>query len=52
MGEIIPWMADFFIRPDTLLLCVLLTLGIGLLSTFVPAYRASRRGITDGLRAL
>lgn len=52
MGEIIPWMADFFIRPDTLLLCVLLTLAIGLLSTFVPAYRASRRGITDGLRAL
>jgi putative ABC transport system permease protein len=52
MGEIIPWMADFFIRPDTLLLCVLLTLGIGLLSTFVPAYRASRRRITDGLRAL
>ena len=52
MGEIIPWMADFFIRPDTLLLCVLLTLSIGLLSTFVPAYRASRRRITDGLRAL
>ena len=38
------------IRPDTLMLCVLMTLGIGLLSTFIPAYRASRQRITDGLR--
>jgi putative ABC transport system permease protein len=52
MGEIIPWMADFFITPDTMLLCLLMTLVLGLLSTFVPAYRASRRPITDGLRAL
>lgn len=51
-GEILPWMADFFITPETLLLCVLLTLFLGLLSTFVPAYRASRRPITEGLRAL
>jgi putative ABC transport system permease protein len=51
-GEILPWMADFFITPDTMLLCLLMTLALGLLSTFVPAYRASRRPITDGLRAL
>jgi putative ABC transport system permease protein len=51
-GELLPWMADFIITPETLLLCVLLTLALGLLSTFVPAYRASRRPITEGLRAL
>jgi len=51
-GEILPWMADFIITPETLFLCMLLTLGLGLLSTFVPAYRASRRPITEGLRSL
>jgi putative ABC transport system permease protein len=51
-GEIMPFMADFFITPETLLLCVLMTLVLGLLSTFIPAYRASRRPITEGLRAL
>ncbi len=51
-GELLPWMADFFITPDTMLLCVLMTLGLGMLSTFIPAYRASRRPITEGLRAL
>jgi len=52
VGDILPWMADFFITPDTMLLCLLMTLALGLLSTFVPAYRASRRPITAGLRAL
>ncbi len=51
-GAILPWMADFIITGETLLLCVLITLALGLLSTFAPAYRASRRPITDGLRAL
>lgn len=51
-GQILPWMADFIITPETLLLCVLITLALGLLSTFIPAYRASRRPITEGLRAL
>ncbi len=51
-GQLLPWMADFIITGETLLLCVLLTLGLGLLSTFIPAYRASRRPITEGLRAL
>lgn len=51
-GELVPWLADFFITPETLLLCVLMTLILGLLSTFIPAYRASRRPITEGLRAI
>ena len=51
-GELLPWMADFIITPETLLLCVLITLALGLVSTFIPAYRASRRPITEGLRAL
>ncbi len=51
-SAILPWMADFYIRPDTLLLCALGTLGLGLLSTFVPAYQASRRPIASALRAL
>jgi putative ABC transport system permease protein len=52
VGEILPWLADFYITPETLLMCVTGTVALGLLSTFVPAYRASRRPITDGLRAL
>jgi len=51
-GELLPWLADFYITTDTLLLCVLGTVVLGLLSTFVPAYRASLRPITEGLRAL
>jgi putative ABC transport system permease protein len=51
-GELLPWLADFFITPETLLLCVLMTLALGMLSTFIPAYRASRRPIVEGLRAL
>jgi len=51
-GELLPWLADFYITPETLLMCMLGTVVLGLLSTFVPAYRASRRPITEGLRAL
>jgi putative ABC transport system permease protein len=51
-SAILPWMADFYIRPDTLLLCALGTLALGLLSTFVPAYQASRKPIVEALRAL
>lgn len=52
VGQLLPWLADFFIQPETLLLCVLLTLAMGLLSTFIPAYRAARRSIVEGLRTL
>jgi len=51
-GQILPWLADFYITPETLLYCVSGTVALGLLSTFVPAYRASRRPITEGLRSL
>lgn len=51
-GELLPWLADFYITPETLMYCVSGTVVLGLLSTFVPAYRASRRPITEGLRSL
>lgn len=51
-SAILPWMADFYIRPDILLFCALGTLAVGLLSTFIPAYQASRRPIVEALRAL
>ena len=51
-SSILPWMADFYIRPDTLLLCGFGTLALGLLSTFIPAYQASRKPIVEALRAL
>ncbi len=51
-SAILPWMADFYIPPDTLLLCLVGTLAMGLLSTFVPAYQATRKPIVEALRAL
>lgn len=51
-SAILPWMADFYIRPDTLVACATGTLTLGLLSTFVPAYQASRKPIVEALRAL
>lgn len=51
-SAILPWMADFYIPSDTLLLCAAGTLVLGLLSTFIPAYQASRRPIVEALRAL
>ena len=51
-SAILPWMADFYIRPDILLMCALGTLAVGLLSTFIPAYQASRKPIVEALRAL
>lgn len=51
-SAILPWMADFYIQPATLMLCLLCTLALGLLSTFIPAYQASRKPIVEALRAL
>ena len=51
-SAVLPWMADFYIPADTLLACAGGTLALGLLSTFVPAYQASRKPIVDALRAL
>ena len=52
VGDILPWMGDFRILPGTLLACAGGTLALGGLSTLVPAYRASRLDITEGLRSL
>jgi ABC-type lipoprotein release transport system permease subunit len=43
---------NFSIDAGTAALCFEVTLGVGLLSTFIPAYRAARRPIVDGLRSL
>ncbi|HWQ10939.1 MAG TPA: FtsX-like permease family protein, partial [Holophaga sp.] len=51
-SAVLPWMADFYIPSNTLLLCALGTLALGLVSTFVPAYQASRKPIVEALRAL
>ncbi len=51
-SAILPWMADFYIPPDTLLLCAASAVALGLVSTFVPAYQASRKPIVEALRAL
>jgi len=52
IGVSIPWLNDFQVQPATLLFCLHATVGVGLLSTFVPAYQAVRRPIVEGLRAL
>ena len=52
LGPILPWLADFTIQSETLLFCAHTTMGLGLLSTFIPAYRVVRRPIVEGLRAL
>jgi len=51
-GTFLPYLADFTIAPETLLLCAHATMVLGILSTFIPAYRAVRRPIVEGLRAL
>lgn len=52
VGTAIPWLADFTIPNETLMFCLHTTMGLGLLSTFIPAYRATRRPIVEGLRSL
>jgi putative ABC transport system permease protein len=52
VGKVIPWLADFRIPYETLLFCMQATMGVGILSTFLPAYQAVRRPIVEGLRAL
>lgn len=45
------WLQDYRLREGTLLFCLRATLGVGLLATFIPACRAIRHPIVDGLRA-
>jgi putative ABC transport system permease protein len=52
LGMAMPFFADFAILPDTVLACLGGALAIGLLATFIPAYAATRRPITDGLKAV
>jgi len=52
VGSVIPWLTDFTIPMDTMLFCLHATMGLGILSTFIPAYRVIRRPIVEGLRAL
>jgi putative ABC transport system permease protein len=51
-GTFLPYLQNFSIDAGTSALCFEATLGVGLLSTFIPAYRAARRPIVDGLRSL
>ena len=51
-GTFLPYLQNFSIDLGTMALCFQATLGVGILSTFIPAYRATRRPIVDGLRSL
>jgi len=51
-GTFLPYLQNFSIDAGTMLLCFQSTLGVGLLSTFIPAYKATRQPIVDGLRNL
>ncbi len=51
-GPSCPTSQNFSIDLGTMALCFQATLGVGILSTFIPAYRATRRPIVDGLRSL
>ncbi|MDE3244558.1 MAG: FtsX-like permease family protein [Acidobacteriota bacterium] len=52
MGATVPFLEDFALLPSTMLLCFGITLLVGLLSTFIPAYQATRRPIVEGLRSI
>lgn len=51
-GTFLPYLQNFSIDTGTMALCFQATLGVGVLSTFIPAYRAARRPIVAGLRSL
>lgn len=40
----------FYVTPQTLTLCALIGLGVGILSAGIPAWQASRRPVVDALR--
>lgn len=52
LGSANPFFADFAILPRTIVICMGGALIVGALSTFIPAYAATRRPITDGLKAI
>ncbi|HJU83661.1 MAG TPA: FtsX-like permease family protein [Holophagaceae bacterium] len=52
LGGMIPFLQDFGLEPQVALLCMGIALGVGLVSTFIPAYQAIRRPIVEGLKAV
>jgi putative ABC transport system permease protein len=44
------FLTNFFVPPSTILTCVLISAGIGLLSGGLPALRATGMSVVDGLR--
>jgi ABC-type lipoprotein release transport system permease subunit len=52
MGSVFPFFQDFDVHAGTMLVCMGGALGVGLLSTFMPAYEAVRKPITEGLKTL
>ncbi|HTL98206.1 MAG TPA: FtsX-like permease family protein, partial [Holophagaceae bacterium] len=52
LGMVLPFFTDFAVAPRTALLVLLAAAAVGLLSTLIPAYQATRRPIPDGLKAI
>ncbi len=52
LGSANPFFTDFAILPRTIGMCLGGALAVGALSTLIPAYAATRRPITDGLKAI
>lgn len=52
LGMVLPFFTDFAVAPRTAVLVMLAALGVGLLSTFIPAYQATRKPIPEGLKAV
>lgn len=52
LGNALIFLQDFKLANETIVLCSLITLGIGFISTIIPAYLATRKTIVEGLRAL
>lgn len=51
-GTFLPYLQNFSLDGGTLAFCLGATVGVGLLSSLVPAYRAATRPIVEGLRSL
>ncbi len=52
LGSALMFLQDFRLANETILICMGLTLAIGLISTIIPAIVATRKSIVEGLRAL
>lgn len=52
LGAVFPFFQDFAVEGATMALCLGGALGVGLVSTFFPAYEAVRKPITEGLKTL